>query len=184
MRLIAEILRRLDAIERRLANSVRDGKVAQVDPIAKRVRLRLSGPDGEPFLSPWAPYAQHAGALKIHSPPSVGQQMTLISPAGDLRQGRAVPFTWSDSEPAPSDAGDLHLLTFGDVRIEVSSSAVAVRVGATEFRISSDEIAAISALIRTDGETRLDGGDRAVVFLGSADSGGDTNTEGATRVFV
>jgi len=182
MKEIADLARRVAELERRMANTMREGSVAAVS--GGLCRLRLGGSDEEPFLSPWVPYAQHAGALKIHTPPSLGQQMTLFSPAGDLRRGQALPFTWSDAEPAPSDAADLNVLTFGQVRVELAEDRILVRLGESEILVTADRVLLRGALIATDGETRLDGGERAVVFAGSLDSHGDTNTQGAARVFV
>jgi len=184
MRELADLARRVAELERRAANGVRDGTVAAVDPDRKRVRLRLGGTDGEPYLSPWVPYAQHAGALKIHTPPSVGQQMTLISPAGDIRDGRALPFTWSDAEPSPSDAGDQHVLTFGDLRAELTPDGLRIQIGDSEIQIQGGVILLKGREIVTDGVTRLDRGVRAAVFRGSLDNRGDVNSEGSERVYV
>lgn len=184
MREIADLARRVADLERRMANTMREGTVEAVDPARKRVRLRLGGSEGEPFLSPWVPYSQTAGALKIHSPPSEGQQMTLLAPAGDIRRGQAVPFTWSDAEPAPSDEGDQHVLTFGDLRIEITGDGFDVRFGSSEIQVRRDQILLKGSEIVTDGKTRLDRGERGVVFKGSLDTGGDTNSVGSDRVFV
>lgn len=184
MRELADLARRVADLERRMANGVREGTVDQVDPAKKRVRLKLGGSDAEPFLSPWVPYSQQAGALKIHSPPSPGQQMTLISPAGDIRRGQAFPFTWSDAEPSPSDAGDQHVLTFGDLRLSLTAEGLTLQLGDSLITVEASRIVLKSAEIATDGPTKLDGGTRAVVFVGSKDSRLDVNSEGAARVFV
>lgn len=184
MRDFAAVLRRVAELERRLSNVMREGVVEAVDPARKRVRLRLGGDDGAPFLSPWVPYAQHAGALKVHTPPSIGQQMTLHSPAGDIRRGQALPYTWSNAEPAPSDAGDENVVTFGEVRLELTASGVRIQIGESVLALDGERILLKAARVETDGETRLDGGDRPVVFAGSTDSGGDVNAEGAPRVLV
>lgn len=184
MRELAALARRVAELERRMSNVIREGTVSEVDPVQKRVRLRLGGTDEAPFLSPWVRYAQHAGDLKLHAPPSVGQQMTLHSPAGDFRLGQALPYTWSDAQPSPSDAGDEIVLTFGGVRICLTSEALLVELGASKLSITPDEILLKGSEILTDGVTRLDGGDRAVVFAGSIDSAGDANSEGAARVYV
>lgn len=131
--MVTHLMRRLDDVERRLNNSVRHGKVTDVDAKKRICRLAIGGTDDEPFKSPWMPYGQIAGALKIHSPPSVGQNMTAFSPSGDFRQATAMPFTWNDDNPSPSDKPDEHVLTIGNVKITVKNDLVEVDVGNAKF---------------------------------------------------
>lgn len=83
------------------------GPVTDVDPKKHRCRIAVGeDADGKEVKSPWIPYGQIAGTRKVHSAPSKGQQMTLFSPNGDYTQAVAVPYTWSDNNPSPSDKGD------------------------------------------------------------------------------
>lgn len=132
--LFVEAFRRIAELERRADGTVKQGPVAEVDPKAGTVRIRLNEEGAEePFLSPPIPYAQMAGALKVHAPPSVGQQMTIISGAGDFRQGLAVPMTWSNKNASPSDKGDENVLTFGSVKIEMRGEEIVVTVPTLKF---------------------------------------------------
>ena len=135
--LLADILRRIAENERRQDSMIKQGTVAEVDPKAGTVRIRYGGTDDKPFLSPPIPYAQMAGALKIHSPPSVGQQMTAISGSGDFRQGLAVPMTWSDSNTAPSEKGDENVLTFGNARVELRGDELLISIGGFSISLST-----------------------------------------------
>lgn len=127
--LLADIFMRTAEIERRFDGMIKQGTATDVDPKAGTVRIRYGGTDEEPFLSPPIPYAQMAGALKVHAPPSEGQQMTVISGSGDFRQGLAVPMTWSDSNTSPSEKDDENVITFGDVRIELRSDELLISIG-------------------------------------------------------
>lgn len=127
-KLLAEIVRRTAEIERRFDGMVKQGPVAEVDPKAGTVRVRYGGTDEEPFLSPPIPYAQIAGGLKVHAPPTVGQQMTVLSGSGDFRQGLAVPMTWSDANKSPSEKGDENVLTFGSLTIEARGNELVIKV--------------------------------------------------------
>lgn len=151
-RLFVDAFRRIAELERRADGMVKQGRVAEVDPKAGTVRLRLNeeGAD-EPFLSPPIPYAQMAGAMKVHSPPSVDQQMTVISGTGDFRQGLAVPMTWSDKNAAPSDKGDEHVLTFGNVRIELKDGGLTLTIAGVTFQFSGD------GFVQTGGKQEHDG---------------------------
>lgn len=126
--LLADMIRRTAEIERRFDGMVTQGTVAEVDPKAGTVRIRYGGTDDEPFLSPAIPYAQTAGALKVHAPPSVGQQMTILNGSGDFRQGLALPMTWSDANKSPSEKGDENVLTFGSATVELRGGEIVVKV--------------------------------------------------------
>ncbi|HWW46548.1 MAG TPA: phage baseplate assembly protein V [Xanthobacteraceae bacterium] len=135
----AAVYRRLIELEQRLDKMVRHGTVVDIDPKKHLVRLKVGGSDDEPLKSPWVPYAQIAGALKIHSMPSFGQTMTLICPTGDFRQAVAIPLTWSNENPSPSDKPDEHVLTFGDVRVTLKKDDLEIKVGNACFSISKEE---------------------------------------------
>lgn len=83
------------------------GTVCDVDAKKQLCRLVVGlDEDDQEVKSPWVPYGQIAGTRKIHSAPSNGQQMTLFAPNGDHMQAIALPFTWSDNNPSPSESAD------------------------------------------------------------------------------
>lgn len=136
------ILRSFDARiheqERRQAGTETKGKVVQVDPAEAKVRLELDkDEDGEPVLSPWVPYKQTAGAMKLHSPPSEGQVMVLRSETGDFEQGVAEAFHWSDDNPANSTAGDEHKMTFGTATISISEGGAKMHLSVGSGQIEA-----------------------------------------------
>jgi phage baseplate assembly protein gpV len=135
---LADLLRRTAEIERRFDGMVSQGTVHEVEPKGGTVRLRIGGTDEEPFLSPPIPYAQTAGALKVHAPPSKGQQMTVLNGSGDFRQGLALPMTWSDSNKSPSEKGDENVLTFGNFRIELRGDELRITVGGFIVSLTAD----------------------------------------------
>jgi phage baseplate assembly protein gpV len=139
-----EMSLRLAALERRVAGMVRHAPVEEVNPAEGWVRLNLGEGNDGPMLSPKVPYAQMAGALKVHAPPSKGQQMTYLAPGGDPRQAVALPMTWSDKNASPSKAGDENVLTFGSVTIAIKGDSLTVSVGGTVFEISSGGIRAVA----------------------------------------
>jgi len=141
MRQLIELAARVAELERRMAASHRAGVVAQVDAAGGRVRLDLGeATSGGRLLSPWVRYAQIGGALKVHTPPSVGQQMTIIAPAGQMEQGTAVPLGWSDANPSPSAAGDQNVITFGAVTITATATKLTLTVGGSSVEITSGGI--------------------------------------------
>jgi phage baseplate assembly protein V len=175
---IRSIVDRITRAERRLDTMVRHGPVEEVNAKDGTARIRIGGTDEKPQLSPWIPYGQHAGKLKVHSPPSKGQQLTMLSPTGDFRQSVAMPLTWSDKEKSPSEKDDENVLTYGNVRatikdgllevkvgdsvITAKSGTIELKVGGSTVTITANDITAKSEKIITDGETKLDKGDARV----------------------
>lgn len=144
---VARLAERVADLERRFENQDRYGTVEEVDPEKQRVRLRIGGTDDEPMLSPWVPYAQTAGALKVHSPPSKGQQMLIHAPDGDLRQGIASGMTWSNNNASPSQSGEEHVLTFGSVKIEMRDGELIATVGGSSIKMTDGNITLVSVRI-------------------------------------
>lgn len=151
-----ELLARLAELERIVATQIRHGTVAEVDATKQRVRLSL-GKDtkGKEFLGPWVPYGQVAGALKVHSPPSVGQTMTLISPSGDPQQGVAMPLTWSTANPSPGDKKDEHALTIGNVRMDLKDGQFKLTIAGVVFDFTDQGLHVNGGHIRHNGK-RID----------------------------
>ncbi|WP_194094653.1 phage baseplate assembly protein V [Marivivens aquimaris] len=152
MSTLLDLFRRVADLERRLNVSNLRGTVHSVDAAAGTVRLDL-GPDdaGGRLLSPPVPYAQQAGALKVHAPPSTGQQMTIVSPSGDLAAGVAQPLSWSSSESSPSQNGAENMLTFGDVSILLTESGVTITVGGSSVQLTANGLAVTSSAMTHNG---------------------------------
>lgn len=126
--ILRRIFERLADHERRLAGSEMRGPVKQVDPDKAKVRLSIGkDEDGNDVLSPWVPYAQTAGAMKIHNPPSIGQVMAVRAESGDIEQGAAHPFHWTDKNKAPSKSGEDHVITIGAFTITLNGSVLSVK---------------------------------------------------------
>lgn len=152
MRILAELAARVAELERRLAGVVTHGTVAEVDAAKGRVRLKHgAATEGGDMLSPWVPYSQVGGALKVHSPPSVGQQFSLISPAGDPQQGFAVPLAFTDKNASPSTAGNENVVTFGDATIKLTGGGLEISVGGVSLRITGSGVEISGGRVEHDG---------------------------------
>lgn len=150
MRAIVELSNRLAALERRVSGAMRHGTVAEVNTADGWVRLDLGpGTDG-PLLSPRIPYAQIAGALAVHAPPSVGQQMTFIAPGGDMRQALALPMSWGGGNASPASGAD-PALTFGDVRIDLTGGALTITVAGVTVSLSGAGLSITGGRVDHDG---------------------------------
>ena len=152
MREIVELAARIAELERRFSGMMRHGTVEKVDPGRHRIRLKLgTDVDGRPFLSPWIPYAQTAGALKIHAPPSIGQQFTLMAAAGDWQQAVAIPFTWSNQNPSPSENADENVLAFGDVRMTLRDGSLKIRAAGVTLELTGNGVSITGGAVTHDG---------------------------------
>lgn len=160
IRELVEVVARLADLERRVSGLVRHGTVAEVDPTRQRVRLDFGpahGAEGR-FLSPWLPYAQFSGELRVHTPPTIGQQLTAVSPSGDPQQAVAVPLTHHAGNPSLSNAGDANVITYGNVRMTLADDLVQVDVGSAALRLTDARIElslGASSIRMTAGEITL-----------------------------
>jgi phage baseplate assembly protein gpV len=140
MRELVELASRVADLERRFSGVMRHGTVEEVDPAKQIVRLKFGEGEDGPFLSPWVPYAQIAGALKVHTPPTKGQQMSTIAPTGDWAQAVALPMHWSNQNPSPSSNGDENVLTYGNVRATIKDDLCRVVVGGCTLEITGAHV--------------------------------------------
>lgn len=92
-----------------LSELLRYGTIASVDLAGARCTVEAGDVVSGPI--PWI--EGRAGATRSWSPPSVGEQVLLLCPEGDLAGGVALRGIFSDASPAPGD--DLReLIRFAD----------------------------------------------------------------------
>lgn len=95
---------------RRLQSVVRLGTVEQVNHAAALVRVRSGA-----LLTDWRPWlASRAGQTRHWSPPTVGEQVLLLSPSGDPAQAIILAGIYSDASPAPDSAATHDRLIWPD----------------------------------------------------------------------
>ena len=130
---LAELTMRVADLEARMSGLIRFGKVTSVDPGAGTFTMEL----GPGHQSPPRPYAQIGGALSIHAPPSVGQEMMLVSPDGDMRNGVGLPNTFGGANASPGATADTNVLTFGGVTISLAGDGVVIAIGGATITASA-----------------------------------------------
>ncbi|RWC91652.1 MAG: hypothetical protein EOS72_03075 [Mesorhizobium sp.] len=140
-RILRSVFERLQEQERRLAGGQWTGQVNQVDAQKHVIRMVLGqDDDGNDVLSPWLPVGQVAGALKLHSMPSVGQVVSARSEGGDLEQAIIEPYHWTDENPSPSQNADEHKLTFGNITVTMVDGSLKFQVGGTTVEITGSKL--------------------------------------------
>ncbi|MEX3555909.1 MAG: phage baseplate assembly protein V [Burkholderia gladioli] len=108
---------RANEAQRVQRNSVFRGRVTAVDIGAQRCRVAIGDPetDGQGLESDWLLWATaRAGTMRTWSAPTVGEQVKVECPMGDLAQGIVSGALYADDNPAPSASANEHLMLFGD----------------------------------------------------------------------
>lgn len=135
-------------LQARFERTFRKGKVTDVDATNHLYRQEVGmDDDGNPVKSPWLPYSQIAGALKVHSPPSVGEQYMAIAPNGDPSQALGFPHGWSDANPSPSKDPAADVSVRGNVMKTVKDGLHLLAVGTTTTNMTAAALKSVSDLV-------------------------------------
>lgn len=186
---------------RLITNLIRIGTIDQIDVDQVRVRVR-SGDN----LTGWLPWiTARAGTTKNWNPPTLGEQIILLSPSGDLSQALVLGSLNSDENPAPKNSADLYhaampdgtFLTYNHVEhsllIEVLGITQLHITGNTQITIDGDATVNIGgkAAITSSGETtvdapaiRLNGGAGVVTGQHICMFTGTPHSDCSTKVFA
>lgn len=99
---VAELLRLIE-------NLLRLGTIAQVDHGAPDERLPAVRVRSGVLLTGWLPWAGgRAGTTRDWNPPTVGEQVMILSPGGDLSNGVAMPSLFQlNHQPPSNDPGKI-----------------------------------------------------------------------------
>jgi len=98
------------ALSRMLENLIRFGVIAAVQMEPPRVQVKTGK-----MTTAWLPWlALRAGADQEWDPPTVDEQVILLSPSGQLANGVVVTGLFSDHIPANGNRAGLHRRTYAD----------------------------------------------------------------------
>ena len=99
----------LSDLLRLLQNLIRLGTIAEVKGAKARVRL------GPTLTTEWLKWATpRAGSTRTWSAPTVGEQVIVFSPGGDLTRGIIVPALYSQAFDAPESSDSIHTTHYPD----------------------------------------------------------------------
>ena len=175
---------------RRLANLLRIGTVAQIDHANARIRVTTGT-----LATNWLPWLTHrAGATATWSPPSIGEQVLLLAPSGNLEEAVALPALYADAHPAPSTSADEHVTLYPDgARIAYNHStgaltATGVQTALVEAAVSvtldsplttvTGQLIVLGLLTYQAGLAGTGGGPGTVITGNIEHSGGSLNSNG------
>lgn len=135
-------------VERRLLNMVRYGTITAVDAANGRARVSFGGETE----SAWLPFTGgRAGGARVWTPPSVGEQVLVLSPSGDTAAGVITGSIASDANPAPSADGGAVVLKIGASTITVTASGATIEVGGVSLAISAGGVAITGGQVTHNG---------------------------------
>jgi len=97
-------------LSRQLANLIRLGTVVEVYHAIARCRVRSGG-----VLTTWLPWVSpRAGTTRDWDPPTVGEQVIIIAPSGELAAAVVITGIYSDANAAPDVSPMLHRRIYPD----------------------------------------------------------------------
>lgn len=112
-------------LARLIENIVRFGTVAEVQMQPPRVKVSSGN-----ITTTWLPWLNlRAGADREWDPPTIGEQVVLLSPSGNLTQGVALTGLFSDLITANGDREGLHRRTYRDGAV-IEYDSIAHRLSA------------------------------------------------------
>ena len=116
----------LAALARLLENLIRFGVIAAVQMEPPRVQVTTGK-----LTTAWLPWlAGRAGSDREWDAPTVGEQVILLSPSGQLANGIVVTGVFSDHIPANGNRAGLHRRTYADGTV-IEYDSVAHHLNAT-----------------------------------------------------
>lgn len=155
-------------LHRLLSNLLRVGTVAAVDVGAARCRVRI----GEITTAalPWL--AQRAGEAAAWSAPTVGEQVLVLSPGGDLSLGLVLPGLYQGTHPAPGAEPGLHRFVTGDGAVieyqESTSTLRATLPGSGRAELVAPGGVSITGDVQISGNVAITGSLAATVQVEAA----------------
>lgn len=97
----------ISELNRKLANIIRIGLVKEIDYEKARVRVKV----GE-FLTDWLPWITYRA--ESWSPPSIDEQVIVLSPCGELSLGVVLPAIYQEKYPPPENKKEINSVKFQD----------------------------------------------------------------------
>lgn len=137
-------------LTRRLHNILRVGTVSEVDTAKARARVAI----GE-LLTDWLPwYEPAAGNTRTWRAPSVGEQVMVLSPSGELRGGTILRGLNRTDFPAPSADEAVDLIRYRDgttLRYDAAAHKLVAEVqGSVELTATGTLTATVSGAARIE----------------------------------
>lgn len=97
-------------LSRLIENVLRIGTITEVDHAGAMCRVATGS-----IITNWLPWFAHrAGETRTWDPPTLGEQVMVFSPSGELAGGIVFTGIYSGVNPAPSNIPDTHVTEYPD----------------------------------------------------------------------
>ena len=128
----------LSDLTRLLQNLIRLGTIAEVKGAKARVRL------GPTLTTEWLKWAtRRAGSTRTWSVPTVGEQVIVFSPGGDLTRGVILPALYSQEFDAPESNPNIHTTHYPDgavVQYDHATHALTATLPGGTATVTADKV--------------------------------------------
>jgi hypothetical protein len=124
---VQRLIHTVAELQKQMSNMVRMGTVHEVKSGGRERKMRIKlgeGEDGKPILGPWQHSASDRGGHAEEEQFKKGQNVVMISPAGDFRQAHVMPAAENNQRGRPDHAtDDSHTYQFEKLRIKKTKDA-------------------------------------------------------------
>jgi phage baseplate assembly protein V len=153
------ILSRIDRLEVRTAHAMLPGRTSQLDPAKGLLKVKYQHPGGVEE-TPWIRFATPAGQSKDWSLPSLGEDVIVYSPSGELGEhsvvmhggfGKNFPPNHDKADERRIQVKDKTWINFKDqeILVTVDQATITMKPDSIELKIGSSSIKIV------DGEITL-----------------------------
>lgn len=161
---------------RRMAQMIQIGTIDSVDYTAARARVKI----GALITAPLPMLTTRAGADRVWDAYTVGEQVAVFAPVGDLAQGLIMGAIYSAANAANGDRATLHRRSYADgtvVEYDQDAGALAVQLAGGAVTLTAPGGVNITGTVTVAGDVVADGISLKThvhggVVAGPADTGG------------
>ena len=174
---------RVSELERRLANVLRIGTIAVVEPSTARATVQI----GE-LLTDFLPWLTlRAGADRTWWAPTPGEQVVLLSPSGEHANGVILPALYQTAFGAPANLPTKHVTQYADgskIEHDALTGTITVQGTAKVIVQAAAEVDVTAAQVKITGQTTITGPTTItgeVTISGGVTATGDLITTGDVK---
>ena len=174
----------LSELRRLIGNIIRLGTISGIDYANTAVRVK-TGENNTDWLQ-WG--TRRAGNVKEWDPPSIGEQVVIVSPGGNLAAGIVYPALYSDDNPTPSSSPTLHKRVYPDgavIEYDFASHRLLASLPGGTATVKADQVTSDAPLTQCTGDLIVTGKvivGQTLSVMGTDRSGASTSLAGKLAV--